>query len=72
LTIDLSRQPRFAASRLDPVSTTETDRVISAMEVFWSIVTPRSDDETEVDDARQFGGRGDQGHPARHAAALVG
>jgi hypothetical protein len=58
--------------RLYPVSTTETDRVISAKEMFWSIVTPRSDDETETDDARQLGGRGDQGHPAGHAAAPVG
>jgi hypothetical protein len=39
---------------LYPVITTETDRVISAREVFWSIVTPRSDDETEADDARWF------------------
>jgi DNA-binding FadR family transcriptional regulator len=57
---------------LYPVSTSETDQLISAREVFWSIVTPRSDDETEADDACQFGGRGDQGHPAGHAAALVG
>jgi hypothetical protein len=26
--------------------------MISAREVLWSIVTPRSDDETEADDAR--------------------
>jgi hypothetical protein len=41
------------------VSAFETDRVISASEGFWSIVTPRSDDETEADDARRLGGRGD-------------
>jgi hypothetical protein len=35
-----------------PVSAHETDRVVSAKESFWSIVTPRSDDETEADDAR--------------------
>lgn len=55
-----------------PVSALETDRVISAKESFWSIVTTENDDETEADDTRQFGGRGDQGHPARDAAALVG
>jgi hypothetical protein len=35
-----------------PVSATETDLVIWAKESFWTIVTPRSDDETETEDAR--------------------
>ncbi len=49
----------------------ETGRVASAKESFCSIVANRIDDKTEADDARQFGGRGDQGHPARDAAELV-
>jgi hypothetical protein len=54
-----------------PGSTTETVRVIWAGESFWSIVTPRSDGETVADDARQSGGTGDQGYPARHAKAKI-
>src|SRR6478752_6308599 len=64
-------RPLLSIRTLFPVSAHETDRVVSAKESFWSIVTPRSDDETEADDAHRFGGRSDQGHPPADAAALL-
>jgi hypothetical protein len=54
---------------LSDFSTIEADQRFSGRD-FRIIVAARSEGETEIRTGEATGGRGDQGHPTRHASTL--